>query len=321
MQESATGAGRVREDSNLVFKPEPNKATATSSAAFARKHKTSPNAKMTATWKVVGKGGPAQTSQIHSRNRIQGADNVQLGPLSPSASPTTSLDLSSNTPSNDFNPVSAARPKSALQFFTSEDNAKALVLKEAEAKADQAAQDERWRKLFKTLGYSDELLDRAAGIDPSAPRCDVCNRADIPGPLGEAHNVTYEHMQAISAAQQKDNGPGRAQTLPPTIDRTRFGLKILAKHGYDPVNNPGLGVRGQGITAPIELEQNKDKAGIGTRPRPDYNRTTVNKPVKKTMNVKECRRQHERDKKRNAQLEKLFYSNNHDEFFELLERK
>jgi len=270
MQDSPTGVGTVRESFDPIFKPKPNKATATSA---------------------------------HIK------------------SSTTPLNLNSSTPSDDLKPMSAARPNPSLRFVTSEDNAKALLVKEAEAKAEQTAQDAKWRKLFKTLGYSDELLDRAAGIDPSAPKCDVCNRADIPGPLGEPHNVTYEHVQAVSAAQQKDQGPAQAHTLTPVVDRTRLGHKILAKHGYDPVNNPGLGARGQGITAPIKLEQNKDKSGIGIRPRLERNTATINPPAKKTMNAKECRRQYEKDKKRNAQLEKLFYSNSHDEFFDLLERK
>lgn len=208
----------------------------------------------------------------------------------------SALDDPSTESSSKSNLVIPPRPKSAVQFVTSADNLKLRLAEAEKRRRQEVAKEAELQLLYKSLGYSDEILRKAAEMDAAATK---------------ANEQIRLRTQQIHSA-------------PPAVDRSRFGLRILAKHGYDAKSGRGLGAQEQGITTPIELAQKLDKTGIGITPRaptPKKEPTASVPPgVKKSMNAKECREQAAREKKRAATLEKLFYSDRHDEFFHELEK-
>jgi hypothetical protein len=234
------------------------------------------------------------------------------------------------------------RPKSSLQFVTSEDNTKALLAQKAQANADEARgkaekarQQADFMKLYKEgFGFTDEQIARAIGFDPNAPTCDICKRSIIPGPCGEPHEDTVQHKQAVEAqgkgklrAEMVEFAAGLAAEFPASVPiqssspsvPLSFGARMLAKQGYDSSQNLGLGAKGQGITAPIELQQKNDKFGIGIKP-------AVKKPVqitpngaapqgvtkKKTFDAKEMRKVKEKERQWSQHLQSLFMSSHDD---------
>lgn len=283
---------------------------------------------------------PVTMKETEKRKRVDAAraEVEQAFPIKPI------LTLDDLPPPSDSQqvPVQPARPKSNVQFVTSEDNAKALLVREAQAKAEEArvkalqAKDQAdFMKLYKEgFGFTDEQIARATGHDPNAPTCDICKRSVIPGPCGEPHEETVQHKQAVEARKKgqlaaemtklaallADDFPASAPTQSSSSSAPlSFGARILAKHGYDSTQNLGLGAKGQGITAPIELQQKNDKLGIGIKPVAKKPITSVSMGIapqgvgkKKTFDAKEMRKLREKEKQWGQHLQSLFMSNYDD---------
>ena len=106
-----------------------------------------------------------------------------------------------------------------------------------------------------------------------------------------------------------------------------YGLRLLKAKGWDPDSGKGLGARGDGIRIPIKAVPKNDTAGVGVdtkKLRAEGRKIldSIESGKVKKMNAKECRQQHDRDKKRQRELERAFNGNGDpDEFFRILGRK
>jgi hypothetical protein len=83
------------------------------------------------------------------------------------------------------------------------------------------------------------------------PACGICGE-----PVREQdpreHFLSPAHQAALPRAP-----------IPSAIDRTRMGLKYMAKYGYDVDARVGLGASGQGMLFPLVPKEKRDKLGLG----------------------------------------------------------
>ncbi|PKI39932.1 hypothetical protein CRG98_039676 [Punica granatum] len=74
--------------------------------------------------------------------------------------------------------------------------------------------------------------------------------------IGDDHNLPFHSFDTISVIRDyRKTGPSRAD---------RMVGKILLRHNY--ISGSGLGAHGQGINCPIEIEEYKNRRGLGFRP-------------------------------------------------------
>ncbi|PKI64957.1 hypothetical protein CRG98_014651 [Punica granatum] len=74
--------------------------------------------------------------------------------------------------------------------------------------------------------------------------------------VGDDENLSFHSFETISVSRDYGEvGPSRAD---------RMIGKVLLRHNYTP--GAGLGARGQGINCPIEVEEYKNRRGLGFRP-------------------------------------------------------
>jgi len=174
-------------------------------------------------------------------------------------------------------------------------------------------QDEEWKKRLSAILFPN--------TDTAAPICEVCGEPKKPTADGKPHESSWSHQFVLPREREKPKG---------TNDRMRFGFRQLEKHGYDPKERPGLGAQGQGITKPLTLAPKRDRLGLGhsanvkqpaEAPKLQKNIRTpaeAQAKVNKPMNAKECRKQYEEEKKKAEKFRNLFYSDNHEELFNMI---
>lgn len=175
----------------------------------------------------------------------------------------------------------------------------------------QNEQSKEWKKRLSTILFPN--------TDTAVPTCDVCGEPKKPTADGKPHELSWSHQLVLPREKPKGSN-----------DRIRFGFRQLEKHGYDPEERPGLGAQGQGITKPLELVPKRDRLGLGhsssikqsvEAPKLEKNsRTPAEAQAKahKSMNAKECRKQYEEERKKAERLRNLFYSDDHEELFNMI---
>ena len=131
------------------------------------------------------------------------------------------------------------------------------------------------------------------------PTCGICG-----APVTEAddrlHHLSPVHQAALPEIH-----------TPSGIDRTRLGLKVLQKHGFDVDARMGLGVRGQGMLFPIVPKEKKDKLGLGVdrraveRERRQRREGVVPKGV--SLDAGQVRKLERLQRKKHERLQDMFY--------------
>lgn len=130
------------------------------------------------------------------------------------------------------------------------------------------------------------------------PTCGICG-----GPLKEAnerdHFLSPAHQLALPEMH-----------TPSGIDRTRLGLKVLERHGFDVDARKGLGADGQGMLFPIVPKEKRDKLGLGVNTKLVERREKEKEelaPKKAMLDAGKVRKLADVEKKRHAQLQNMFY--------------
>ncbi len=204
-------------------------------------------------------------------------------------------------------------PQIAIDLSTPGDNAVTRQKPDATTETGVVAQPEQgkeWKKRLSTILFPN--------TETTVPICEVCGEPKKPTADGKPHELSWSHQLALPREKPKGSN-----------DRMRFGFRQLEKHGYDPEERPGLGAQGQGITKPLALAPKRDKLGLGhsasvkqsvEAPKLLKKRTPAEAQAKahKPMNAKECKKQYEEEKKKAEKFRSLFYSDNHDEFFNMI---
>lgn len=177
--------------------------------------------------------------------------------------------------------------------------------------AIQQEQSKEWKKRLSAIIFPN--------TDTAVPICDVCGEPKKPTTDDKPHELSWSHQLALPREKPKGSN-----------DRMRFGFRQLEKHGYDPEERPGLGAQGQGITKPLALTLKRNKLGLGhstntkqpvEAPQLHKNARTpaeTQAKVHKPMNAKECKKQYEEEKKKAEKFRNLFYSDNHEELFNMI---
>jgi hypothetical protein len=175
----------------------------------------------------------------------------------------------------------------------------------------QQDQCKEWKKRLSAILFPN--------TDTTVPICDVCGEPKKPTTDDKPHELSWSHQLALPREKPKGSN-----------DRMRFGFRQLEKHGYDPEERPGLGAQGQGITKPLALAPKRDRLGLGhsasvkqlvEAPQLQKNARTpveAHAKVHKPMNAKECKKQYEEEKKKAEKFRSLFYSDNHEELFNMI---
>jgi hypothetical protein len=85
-------------------------------------------------------------------------------------------------------------------------------------------------------------------------RDDVCDVCALPTTTTTApHESSLVHQLSLPHSHP-----------PSSLDRTRFGLAVLAAHGWDPDARVGLGPPGsEGMRAPLRPREKRDTLGLG----------------------------------------------------------
>ena len=175
----------------------------------------------------------------------------------------------------------------------------------------QQGQDKEWKKRLSAILFPK--------TDTTVPICDVCGEPKKPTADDIPHELSWSHQLALPREKPKGSN-----------DRIRFGFRQLEKHGYDPEERPGLGAQGQGITKPLALAPKRDKLGLGHSASVKQSvealqlhknaRTPAEAQAKvhKPMNAKECKKQYEEEKRKAEKIRNLFYSDDHEELFNMI---
>jgi hypothetical protein len=134
------------------------------------------------------------------------------------------------------------------------------------------------------------------------PRCGICSE-----PVKENNQRTHYLSPAHQAALPR-------APIPSAIDRTRMGLKYMAKHGYDVDARVGLGAAGQGMLFPIMPKEKRDNFGLGIDKKEHVKRRALGgasrTDVKEgKLDAGKVRKLAQVEKRRHDKLQKLFYGN------------
>ncbi|KAF1956110.1 hypothetical protein CC80DRAFT_525647 [Byssothecium circinans] len=133
----------------------------------------------------------------------------------------------------------------------------------------------------------------------ASPLCGICN-APVKESDDRAHYLSPAHQAALPLAP-----------IPSGVDRTRYGLKYLEKHGFDVDARVGLGASGQGQLFPIIPREKRDKLGLGV----DRKRVEREKREKREgqaprvvgLDAGRVRKLEAGKKKRHERLQRMFY--------------
>jgi hypothetical protein len=124
------------------------------------------------------------------------------------------------------------------------------------------------------------------------PLCGTCG-APVKEADTRAHYLSSVHQLSLP----------RANT-PSSIDRTRFGLKYMEKHGWDVDARIGLGAEGQGMLFPIVPKEKRNTHGLGVQIKKGGR--VVEKKVQ-TLDAGKVRKMVESEKKKDERLRRMFY--------------
>lgn len=128
------------------------------------------------------------------------------------------------------------------------------------------------------------------------PICGICN-----APIKESDDLKHYLSPNHQAALPKIHAPSG-------IDRTRLGLKLLQKHGFDVDARMGLGADGQGMLFPIIPKEKRDKLGLGVDKKAverEKKEALASKHV--TLGAGQIRKLHAQQKKKHERLQNMFY--------------
>ncbi|KAF2791765.1 hypothetical protein K505DRAFT_409018 [Melanomma pulvis-pyrius CBS 109.77] len=90
---------------------------------------------------------------------------------------------------------------------------------------------------------------------------------------------------------------------PSSIDRSRMGLRYMEKHGFDVDARKGLGSTSQGILFPIVPKEKQNTHGLGFQVK----KGVVEKKAIVKLDAGKVRKMAEAEKKKDAELRKMFY--------------
>lgn len=132
------------------------------------------------------------------------------------------------------------------------------------------------------------------------PLCGIC---------GEPAKESDPRMHYLSPAHQA--ALPRAP-IPSAIDRTRMGLKYMAKHGYDVDARIGLGAGGQGMLFPLVPKEKRDKFGLGIDKKEYEKKRSLGgasaAEVKAgTLDAGKIRKLEKVEKRKHEKLHRMFY--------------
>lgn len=85
------------------------------------------------------------------------------------------------------------------------------------------------------------------------------------------------------------------------IDRSRMGLRYLAKYGWDVDKRTGLGRDEQGIAEPLKYKRYEDRLGIGAKKRDVRKKAQV-----KTFGARRIREMYAKEKREKTRLWEMF---------------
>lgn len=132
----------------------------------------------------------------------------------------------------------------------------------------------------------------AAGALCSVCRLPITQATTRPHASTIAHQVCLPHSHA-----------------PSSLDRARKGFAILSSYGWDPDQRRGLGARGaEGRLYPVKAREKKDTHGLGMNEDNGRMRTRREEKVRK-LGAGEIRKLYEKDGKKRARLQRMFYAN------------
>ena len=95
---------------------------------------------------------------------------------------------------------------------------------------------------------------------------------------------------------------------PSSIDRTRLGLKLLQRHGFDVDARMGLGATGQGMLFPIVPKEKRDKLGLGVDKKAvERERKEALAPKGATLDAGQTRKLAAQQKLKHEKLQSMFY--------------
>lgn len=128
------------------------------------------------------------------------------------------------------------------------------------------------------------------------PTCGICG-APVTESDDRLHYLSPVHQAALPEIH-----------TPSGIDRTRLGLKVLQKHGFDVDARMGLGATGQGMLFPIVPKEKRDKLGLGV------DKKVVEREMKKAappkgvkLDAGQVRKLAVQQKKKHEELQRMFY--------------
>lgn len=184
---------------------------------------------------------------------------------------------------------SVAQPPTKLAATTSYDRYLSIIRKDR----DGSRQD---------TGVPSATTAADINLDPSI--CPICHLPlSASDPAVAEGTATDESFHESSIAHQVC----LPHSHPPShLDREHIGLKYLSSYGWDPDSRRGLGVKGEGIRAPIKGTIKKDTSGLGTDVR-EGRTVRKQKPPPVRLNAKQIRQQQAEEKKREAKLRDAFY--------------
>ncbi|KAF2745156.1 hypothetical protein M011DRAFT_469866 [Sporormia fimetaria CBS 119925] len=129
---------------------------------------------------------------------------------------------------------------------------------------------------------------------PAGPLCPTCNEA-ITEDSETLHYHSLGHQMALK------------RHTPSSIDRTRMGLKVMQKYGFDVDSGKGLGAAGEGIQYPIIVKEKRDNAGLGLEVRKQEDGKKGEKNVEEILHAGQVRKKVAEDKRKAQKLQRLFY--------------
>lgn len=128
------------------------------------------------------------------------------------------------------------------------------------------------------------------------PTCGICG-APVKESDHRMHYLSPIHQAALPEIH-----------TPSGIDRTRLGLKLLQRHGFDVDSRMGLGATGQGMLFPIVPREKRDKLGLGVdKKMVEKERKEALAPKGVTLDAGQVRKLDAQQKKRHEKLQDMFY--------------
>jgi hypothetical protein len=100
---------------------------------------------------------------------------------------------------------------------------------------------------------------------------------------------------------------------PSHLNREHVGLKYLSSYGWDPDSRQGLGIRGEGIRAPLKGKIKNNTTGLGVDTESRVKPQKQPQPVVR-LNAKQVRQQEAEGKKREAKLKDAFYGKDLEQY-------